>query len=83
LIDRDVLNDQGQEIGEIEDIIIDNDGKVAGVLVSVGGFLGIGEKNVAMQFKDFTITRDDDGAPLVKSSISSQALESAPAVDGE
>ena len=37
-------------IGEVEDVIINQDGALQAVIVSVGGFLGIGEKKVAVPF---------------------------------
>lgn len=39
-----------ENIGEIDDIVLQRDGRVAAVVVGVGGFLGIGEKNVAIPF---------------------------------
>ena len=79
LIDTDVFNAQGQEVGEIEDVLVDNDGKVAGVVMSVGGgFLGLGDREVAISFQDLTIKRDSDGRPAVTTSLSQQALETAP-----
>jgi sporulation protein YlmC with PRC-barrel domain len=83
LIDRDVYNAQGQEVGEIEDLLIDNDGKIAGVVVSVGGgFLGLGDREVAIAFKDLSIRRDNDGRPAVTTSLSQQALETSPEAPG-
>lgn len=38
------------KIGEISDVLVGKDGKIDGFIVSVGGFLGIGEKNVAVPF---------------------------------
>ena len=80
LIGANVLNVQDRSIGEIEDIILDNDGKVVSVLVSAGGFLGLGEKQVAITFKDLTMSRDEDGDTVVRTSLSQQALETAPDV---
>jgi len=47
LIGRDVINNQSDEIGEIDDFIIDRD-KVLLVILEVGGFLGLGTHLVAM-----------------------------------
>jgi sporulation protein YlmC with PRC-barrel domain len=80
LIGASVLNPQDRAIGEIEDVILDNDGKVVSVLVSVGGFLGLGEKNVAVTFKDLTMSQSEDGDTIVRTSLSQQALETAPNV---
>lgn len=45
---KDVYDTQGEDIGEITDVLLSEDGKVMAVLVGVGGFLGIGEKDVAV-----------------------------------
>lgn len=53
-----------QSIGEINDLLVEDNGGVVAAVVGVGGFLGIGEKNVAIPFDKITITRemDDDAA---------------------
>jgi sporulation protein YlmC with PRC-barrel domain len=78
LVGSKVTNMQDQSIGAIEDVILDNDGKVVSVLISVGGFLGLGEKRVAVAFKDLLISRAEDGDPVVKVTLSKQSLETAP-----
>ncbi|MBO0661878.1 PRC-barrel domain-containing protein [Jiella sp. CQZ9-1] len=45
---KDVYDPKGDSIGEITDVLVSKDGKVMAVLVGVGGFLGIGEKDVAV-----------------------------------
>ena len=43
--------DKGQNtVGKIDDVLIDKSGKITAVIVGVGGFLGIGEKDVALPF---------------------------------
>lgn len=46
LIGVNVYNEQNEKIGDVNDIILDTAGRVDGVVVSVGGFLGMGERNV-------------------------------------
>ncbi|MEH6951819.1 PRC-barrel domain-containing protein [Nitrobacter sp. NHB1] len=49
LVGVNIYNEQNDKIGEVNDVIIDGSGKVDGVIVSVGGFLGMGEHNVMMK----------------------------------
>jgi sporulation protein YlmC with PRC-barrel domain len=49
LVGVDIYNEQNDKIGDINDVIIDSSGKVDGVVVSVGGFLGMGEHDVLMK----------------------------------
>jgi sporulation protein YlmC with PRC-barrel domain len=51
-----------QSIGDINDLLVDREGGVVAAVVGVGGFLGIGEKNVAVPFENITITRVVDDA---------------------
>ena len=56
--DIQLVNRQGQTIGEIEDLVIDNGKTVTGIVVSVGGFLGMGERHVVLNPSAVTIQRD-------------------------
>jgi hypothetical protein len=47
VVGLDITNSQNEDIGEIKDVII-SDGKLAGYVVSVGGFLGVGERYVVV-----------------------------------
>lgn len=50
LIGRTVYNEQNEELGDINDVILGEDGQVVAVLIGVGGFLGIGEKDVGVKY---------------------------------
>jgi sporulation protein YlmC with PRC-barrel domain len=43
-------SDDAENIGKVNDVVIGPDGKVESVVIGVGGFLGIGEKNVAVNY---------------------------------
>ena len=45
-----VYNQQNEKIGDINEILLDQSGKVAGIVVGVGGFLGMGEHDVLVRF---------------------------------
>jgi sporulation protein YlmC with PRC-barrel domain len=53
IIGENVYNgtgDDAQNIGDVSDIVLDKDGKAKSLIIGVGGFLGIGAKNVAYDF---------------------------------
>lgn len=52
------LQDSWEDIGEINDVIIARDGSVEAVLVDIGGFLGIGERQVAVDMKAVRFVSD-------------------------
>ena len=55
VIGSNVYNHQNEKIGDINDLVIDRDGKVKAIVVGVGGFLGIGERNVAIPYHEAKI----------------------------
>ena len=77
-IGQPVSNDAGQSIGNINDLLLDKSGSIVNVVIGVGGFLGIGEKNVAIPFNLLAITADADGKRVVQVGLSRERLEAAP-----
>lgn len=67
-----------EDIGTITDLVIDEDGQINAVVVGVGGFLGMGEKNVAIEWDSLELTKDEDGENYVITvNASEDALEAA------
>jgi hypothetical protein len=52
-----------ENVGEIDDVVLGRDGRVVAVIVGVGGFLGIGEKKVAIPFEALEIVASDRSRP--------------------
>ena len=51
LREADIYTEDNKKVGDIDDILLDRQGRIVAVVVGVGGFLGIGEKNVAIPFE--------------------------------
>jgi len=49
------------DVGEINDVILGRDGQIKAVVLGVGGFLGIGEKSVAIPMQDVKFVKNGDG----------------------
>ena len=82
MIGETVTNAKNESVGDINDVIIGQDGKVIGAIIGVGGFLGIGEKNVAVKWESFEVKpQPDDQADKLKVNlnVTKETLESAPA----
>jgi sporulation protein YlmC with PRC-barrel domain len=47
---QNVYDPSDAKIGAVEDVLVDRDGKIVAFIVAVGGFLGMGEKDVAVPF---------------------------------
>jgi sporulation protein YlmC with PRC-barrel domain len=50
LFHMDVYNAQNEKIGDIKELMLDKSGKINDVVIGVGGFLGMGEHDVAVKF---------------------------------
>jgi hypothetical protein len=71
-----VENDQRESLGKIEDLIIDqSEGHVAAAVLSFGGFLGMGEKLVAVPLSALTFDADEEKFIL---NIDKETLRNAP-----
>jgi sporulation protein YlmC with PRC-barrel domain len=57
----DVVGADDQKIGDVSDILFDKEGKIEAYVVGVGGFLGIGAKDVALAPSAFQIVAGDKG----------------------
>jgi hypothetical protein len=57
--DRDVKNMAGDEIGEVEEVLVDAGGQPVAVTLEVGGFLGIGEREVVVGLDQLKLADDD------------------------
>jgi hypothetical protein len=51
----DVIGPSDETIGGVNDLLFDKSGKIVAVIVGVGGFLGIGQKNVAIDMGGFQV----------------------------
>jgi hypothetical protein len=61
LIGTNVFNTENQKIGSVSDLLLDKKGEPVAAIIGVGGFLGIGEKKVAMDLKELQFVRSTDG----------------------
>ncbi|MAQ83557.1 MAG: hypothetical protein CMH12_10020 [Maritimibacter sp.] len=70
------------EIGEVEDVVLDSEAKVVGVTVDVGGFLGIGETTVLLPTDDLRLvqTPEDSGFYIV-TRMSREQIEDAEEIE--
>jgi len=59
LIGKSVENNNGETLGEVNNVILNEKGKVVAITVGVGGFLGLGEKDVGVPFEALKF-RDED-----------------------
>jgi hypothetical protein len=78
----DVVGADDQKIGDVSDILFDKDGKIEAYVISVGGFLGIGSKDVALAPTAFQVMPGDpssatNASPKLKLSMTKDQLKEA------
>ena len=80
LIGSTVYSPANETVGDINDLIVGLDGKVQGVVIGVGGFLGLGEKDVAVKMDQITVQPEDANKSNVRLILASTKadLEAAP-----
>jgi sporulation protein YlmC with PRC-barrel domain len=54
----DIYNQNNEKIGDISELLVDSSGKIQAVVVGVGGFLGIGERDVAIPFDQIKLVNE-------------------------
>lgn len=78
IIGANIYNEQGQSIGEVEDLIIQRDGAAPVAVVSVGGFLGMGARLVAVPLSELRFADADSRWTL--NGATKESLQARPVV---
>jgi len=77
ILGKPVYNEQNEKVGEVDDIIVAPDKSISYAIVSVGGFLGLGEHYVAIPFNQFKA----DGGKYVLRGATKDVLKAIPNFD--
>jgi sporulation protein YlmC with PRC-barrel domain len=83
LIGTEVKVADDTKVGEIGDVLLDKNGKVEAYVIDVGGFLGIGQKPVAMSAQSVQVMADAKGTMAIYSPFTKAQLETQAAYDEE
>lgn len=75
LIGMTVYDTNGDKVGQVKDILFNEQGQATGVVLSVGGVLGLGAKSVGLQWSEVDIQPD---AEVAKVQYNKDQLEAAP-----
>jgi sporulation protein YlmC with PRC-barrel domain len=78
-VGQTVFNNADENVGSISDLAFSKDGGVSTAIIGVGGFLGIGQKNVGVNFNSIQIIDDPDSADVrLVIDATREQLEEAP-----
>lgn len=81
LIGTNLYNVQNESLGEIEDLVIENGRTITGIVVSVGGFLGMGERYVAIDPSSITLHVENKNIVKATVDTTKDNLKNAPTFD--
>jgi sporulation protein YlmC with PRC-barrel domain len=77
-IGQAVHNTTGETVGDVNDLVFDRQGRISTVVIGVGGFLGMGEKNVGVPFGALTFNVGKSGERIINVALSKHDLTLAP-----
>jgi sporulation protein YlmC with PRC-barrel domain len=78
LMGKTIQDTAGDKIGAVKDILFDDQGKMTAFVIGVGGFLGIGEKSIAVAVDVVKPSRDGKGDLMLTASLDKDAINAAP-----
>ena len=78
LIGQKVTNPNGETVGDINDLLVDQSGRITTAVLGVGGFLGIADKSVAVPFSSLSFSTGVKGERVVGVTLTKEALQEAP-----
>ena len=81
LEDMNLLSDTGEEIGEIEKVLVDENGQPAAVTAEIGGYLGVGQKIVVIGLDRLQLRGDDE--PDLATTYTKEELQGMQAWPGQ
>ncbi|MBI1621411.1 PRC-barrel domain-containing protein [Aquamicrobium zhengzhouense] len=81
IIGTTVYGANDENVGEISDVLLSQDGGVDAVIIDVGGFLGIGQKSVAVSMENLAFMADGDANHYLYTSMTKEQLEAQPEYD--
>lgn len=79
LIGAKVIGKDGATIGTVDDLILTQSGQIDGVIMAVGGFLGVGQKQVGVQMRALRVSTADGKVTVTLPGITSEVLGAVPA----
>ena len=76
LLEADVVGREGEDIGDVENVVFDEAGNVASLIAEVGGFLELGDTHISVPWSEVSVGDDDDmvAVPVTEESVGDYSL---------
>ncbi|MGF1650774.1 MAG: PRC-barrel domain-containing protein [Hyphomicrobiaceae bacterium] len=81
LLSAKVYGANDKIIGDIEDLILNEDNQIVGVIMGVGGFLGLGEKRIGVRYRALTFSTEGDRVKVSLPEATPEVLKLVPAYE--
>jgi hypothetical protein len=81
LEDMNILSNEGEEMGEVEKVLVDGNGQPVAITAEIGGFLGVGEKIVVIGLDRLELRGDEE--PDVATTLTKEELQGMQAWGGQ
>lgn len=78
LMNQAIVNAESETIGDINDVVVGSTGDLEQVIVGVGGFLGMGERNVGIPYDKLSVGKTADGEIRITTPLTRTELEQMP-----
>src|SRR3546814_12383411 len=75
LIGADVKGASNEKIGDVTEVLVSTDGKINAIIVSVGGFLGMGDRRVALPWEQLRFSSEGSDLVVMASATKEQLKE--------
>ena len=79
LIGTKVVNAANETVGDVNEVVLNADGQVTALIIGVGGFLGIGEREVAVSYSSVKKSHDSNSNLVLTMDATRDSLKAAPA----
>jgi hypothetical protein len=83
LIGTTIQTMDGENIAEVEDVLVSADGAVEHVVAQFGGFLGFGSNKVLLTMDEIEVMQDEAGVFVVQTALTPESLEGRPEYQAE
>ena len=78
LIGLDIYNEQDEKLGDVSEVLVDPSGRVTGIIIGVGGFLGIGQRDISVAMDKLKFVNEPRRPAPAGSTVSTTTPTRAP-----
>jgi hypothetical protein len=78
ILGKNVRSSAGEDMGRLVDVVVDRDGHILAAIVDFGGFLGVGSRKIAIEWKALHFSPDDPKGDTITLALTRDQVKAAP-----